>query len=213
MDANQSSPMRAYLATVVVDESALEEMSDALSALFTVDSLKNYDKDALGRVSDLIKEQVRVNPQCMSLWLEAAKSKAIRDEGSSDVRGPDFCAKRSCTGLGTPQVTPMDESLTASSYAAGRLDCAELWDMEVLEAKVSCEVVEIDDVFVKERHLLADLRYLRVLLLGREHMHTEVEKLWTMKLQRKEGHLDLEKPYHPIVLALFQVINIASIVG
>ncbi len=58
----------------------------------------------------------------------------------------------------------------------------------------------------KDRRLLADLRYLQLLLAGQSHLQTEIRNLIAMRLKRPiSPHVDLELQYHPITLALFQM--------
>ena len=56
------------------------------------------------------------------------------------------------------------------------------------------------------RKLLADLRYLQLLLLDPTYLQTEISDLIAMRLARPHSpHVDQELQYHPITLALFQV--------
>lgn len=57
-----------------------------------------------------------------------------------------------------------------------------------------------------QRRLLPDLRYLQLLLANPKYMPTEIGNLIAMRLKRAHSpHTDVELPYHPITLALFQV--------
>lgn len=75
--------------------------------------------------------------------------------------------------------------------------------------QVPCEVAVIEDLLgtcSKDRRLLADLRYLQLLLSEPSHLRNEIRSLIEMRLKRSiSPHVDLELPYHPITLALFQV--------
>jgi len=51
--------------------------------------------------------------------------------------------------------------------------------------------------------LLADLRYLQLLLCA--GMEKEITALVKSRRSRRERQNDLEKPYHPIVLRIYQV--------
>ena len=74
--------------------------------------------------------------------------------------------------------------------------------------QVPCELATIEKLLgmvPKERKMLADLRYLQLLLAEPDYLQGELCSLVEMRLRRVIGsHVDLEVPYHPITLALFQ---------
>ena len=74
--------------------------------------------------------------------------------------------------------------------------------------QVPCELATIEKLLgmvPKERKMLADLRYLQLLLAEPDYLQGELCSLVEMRLKRLIGsHIDLEVPYHPITLALFQ---------
>jgi len=78
-----------------------------------------------------------------------------------------------------------------------------------LLSQVPCEIAAIEDLLgtcSKDRSLLADLRYLQLLLSESSHLRKEICNLIEMRLKRSiSPHVDLELQYHPITLALFQV--------
>jgi hypothetical protein len=54
-----------------------------------------------------------------------------------------------------------------TSVAVGDVDEELLWKNEVQNTNVSCRVVGVDKLLDAERPLVADLRYLRLLHVGR----------------------------------------------
>lgn len=71
--------------------------------------------------------------------------------------------------------------------------------------QVPCEIVMLEELLGEQVDLREDFRYLRLLLEDPMTLAQEIEVLIIAKLQRKIGtHEDLELPYHPIVLHIFQ---------
>ena len=80
-------------------------------------------------------------------------------------------------------------------------------------SQVPCELAPIEDLLgavPRERKTLADFRYLQLLLAEPDCLRQEICSLVEMRLKRLIGsHIDLEVPYHPITLALLQMLPIS----
>ncbi len=89
------------------------------------------------------------------------------------------------------------------------LSCLHEMRYVQLLSQVPCKIAAIEDLLgtcSKDRRLLADLRYLQLLLAEPSHLQAEICNLIEMRLKRSiSPHVDSELQYHPITLALFQV--------
>ena len=79
---------------------------------------------------------------------------------------------------------------------------ANLWVSEVKDRSVVRQCVQVDEVLSPERPLLADLRYVRLLVLAQK---VDASSILKMKEERKRKQHDLERPYHPLLLTMLQV--------
>lgn len=72
-----------------------------------------------------------------------------------------------------------------------------------------CNIVGLDEVLAAPgTPLMASMRYLRLLLLQCGGKEAELKKLIKMRKKRLRGDDDLEVPYHPIVLCIYQVTRL-----
>ena len=140
------------------------------------------------------------------------------------VSGPGPAAQRSGPSLvaGSPAIRKEDDipSSTLGSaecFCLGHLACFHIrMVMKVrfvcqqlplsnpLEFQL-CQLARIDDILREERPLLADIRWLRLLLDSELQSQQAVQRLLNMRLTRLVGDRDLEWPYHSIILRMLQV--------
>ncbi|EFJ06941.1 hypothetical protein SELMODRAFT_448637 [Selaginella moellendorffii] len=78
--------------------------------------------------------------------------------------------------------------------------CPELalWDEQVVKRNVPREIVGIDELLKPLRPLVAELRYLHFRLF--EARGVPLKNVVAMRAARKRGQIDLELPYHPLLL-------------
>ena len=75
--------------------------------------------------------------------------------------------------------------------------------------QVPCNIVDLDEVLAKSSTpLMASMRYLRLLLLNCKYMRAELKELIEMRKNRRRCEQDLERPYHAIVLSIYEVRHI-----
>ena len=67
------------------------------------------------------------------------------------------------------------------------------------------EISDIDDLLLPERPLVAELRWLQLLLHKDQQLEDRAAKMVQMRAKRQRSQKDEELPYHPIVLAILQV--------
>lgn len=85
-----------------------------------------------------------------------------------------------------------------------RVTEAVLWKAEVIDKSVPRTVVDVDQLLVKERPLVAELRWLQLKLSARRH---SLESVRLMRGERATGKRDLEVPYHPLLLAFYEAAS------
>ncbi len=89
------------------------------------------------------------------------------------------------------------------------LNCLHEMRCVNLLSQVPCKIAAVEDLLgtcSKDRSLLADLRYLQLLLSDPSHLQKEICDLIEMRLKRSiSPHIDSELQYQPITVALFQV--------
>ncbi len=119
-----------------------------------------------------------------------------------------------CSSILSPFICVGAEGSTFCRYDQSRplpnmLSCLHEMSCANLLSQVPCEIAAIKDLLgtcSKDRSLLADLRYLQLLLSESSHLRKEICNLIEMRLKCSiSPHVDLELQYHPITLALFQV--------
>jgi hypothetical protein len=88
-----------------------------------------------------------------------------------------------------------------TSVVVGDVDEELLWEIEVQNADVSCRVVDVDRLLDAERPLVADLRYLWLLHVGRTTSLSDIVK---MKKQRNRRQHDLERYYYNPALTILR---------
>ncbi|EFJ09131.1 hypothetical protein SELMODRAFT_428378 [Selaginella moellendorffii] len=78
--------------------------------------------------------------------------------------------------------------------------CPELalWEEQVVKRNVPREIVGIDELLEPLRPLVAELRYLHFRLF--EARGVPLKNVVAMRAARKRGQIDLELPYHPLLL-------------
>jgi len=78
-----------------------------------------------------------------------------------------------------------------------------LWKAEVVDRDVPREIVDVDELLVKSRELIADLRWLQLkLIAGRTSL--DAVKIMRANRDRAAGKRDLEVPYHPLLLLFYE---------
>ncbi|CAL8469124.1 g8665 [Coccomyxa elongata] len=113
--------------------------------------------------------------------------------------------KRTKTGVG--EGTPSKSWINTEDCEA-----AALWRNDIEGREVPCEVATVDSLLGHESTgLRADLRYLRMLLDDPTTLASEISTLISARKARVIGQKDLELPYHPLVVYLFQAASAGQV--
>ncbi|CAL8466526.1 g6062 [Coccomyxa elongata] len=114
-------------------------------------------------------------------------------------------SKRTKTGVG--EGTPSKSWINTEDC-----DAAALWRNDIEEREVPCEVATVDSLLGHESTgLRADLRYLRMLLEDPNTLASEIAALISARKARLISQKDLELPYHPLVVHLFQAASAGQV--
>ena len=74
-----------------------------------------------------------------------------------------------------------------------------------INSSACLQAVSIEELLSDERPLLANLRWLQLLLDQDAEVQRALKKLCEVRMARARKDRDLELPYHPIALAILQV--------